>query len=603
MITPTTQEQTAAVLSRAPRVRVIAGPGTGKTAVVVARAKFFLEELGVHPSDITILTFTRAAAAELRQRVAGVIAAGMTKNPATPPPEEIQARAARVAGKMFIGTMHSWCLSFLEINAKLIGMDYGIAVLNEADREDILRELGQKYRQEALDDLYRATKRGLNALDYDDLLSAASGLLRENSIVRETTRAHVVIYDEFQDVSQEEYDILRLLDPRWLTVVGDPDQTIYEFRGSRPDLLLGFDGEGVKTFTLTENFRSGKTIVAGANSLIAHNENRYPIFYRSRDISWLCAGSFIEISDHNCGDLVGTQLAKTLKRLLPPTISGYSDIAVLSRTNWQLKTAAKILGEMGIPYYYLSGEKELWKNKEVRCLIALAQWARNMAYDMAIRYAIRCGIASISEAELADANRNAVEHGFSLWEIVKTMPGAVELRQALGILQRDGVAALSALEQIIDLFKWGLSRHIIHFMAQVEAWATLQEGSSRNAGLNEFAAWTATRELQEVGVVDGRGVALSTLHGAKGMEWTHVIIFPCEAGEIPHHKSDNIEEERRLFYVGVTRARRRVVLLVGDGKQPSPFLEELRRGLIEDIPQPVTCCPFFGDGHKNSEVE
>jgi len=301
------EEQCAAIESSAQFLSIVAGPGSGKTFTLTARVNYQLDAYKLSPVDITVITFTRRAAQELRTRIQLTLCnvefdAVRDMNAVAPGfVQEITARAVRKTSRMFIGTFHSWCLRFLRDHSSALGIKAGFTVLDEQDVTDIRKMLKTKYGAENLDEIYWRHKMGIHALDFDDLPRLTLQILTEHEVLRESIRVPWLYWDEFQDSSPEEWEILKCMAPQHCTIVGDPDQSIYDFRGSSSrymDLFEDlFEADRVQP---TKNYRSNPLVVAASQELIKHNAGRkevalcqgmMPIQKELQGVAAICSGN------------------------------------------------------------------------------------------------------------------------------------------------------------------------------------------------------------------------------------------------------------------------------------------------------------------------
>jgi len=609
---------------------VLAGAGSGKTRVIAAKIGHLIER-GHDPKRIAAITFTNRAAREMRERVSALLST--------------QGRGG-LAADLAISTFHSLGAKILRRDAGAIGLKPGFSILGPDDIEPIVAELiGTTDRtraraaqwsisrwknalvapaaaaKAAKDDeeasaaaafnRYDETLRAWQAVDFDDLIALPITLLASNDEVAAKWRercGHLLI-DEYQDTNPAQYRLLRLLTGKdaLFTAVGDDDQAIYGWRGASADNLarLPLDYPALKVIKLEQNYRSTTRILRSANALIANN----PKIHEKR--LW---------SDHGHGDAIRVTPAAddeaeaegVVRRLLAHRFEHrgrFSDYAILYRGNHQAKLFEQQLRAQNAPYE-ISGGQSYFERAEIKDLVAYLRLVANDDDDPAFIRAVttpKRGIGATTLDRLATIAGSANESLF----------GAVfaeESAAAIPVRQRDGLNVFCAL--INDL----------RYRAEREPAGRLLDALVAEIGYEDYlfstcdrkqaeARWRSAREfldwLSKKGEADGKNlleltqmialitmlegqegreidaVRLSTLHAAKGLEFPHVFLVGLEEGLLPHREaiaSGNVDEERRLFYVGMTRAQRSLHLSfcrrrkrAGDARecQPSRFLAEL----------------------------
>lgn len=578
-------EQLAAVTATEPVVAVAAGPGTGKTKTLVSRIAYLVEERGVKPDEITAVTFTNQAAAEMRQRL------------------EARLGGKRAAGKLRIGTFHAICLELLG-DVRLIGQGEAL----EAAR-DVLQAQGSKKSPRSLlqavsrvknggtleeaglnGDLYEgycARLRELGALDFDDLLAEALNL----DTAGQKGFRHLLV-DEFQDINDMQYDLVRAWSRgrKSLFVIGDPDQSIYGFRGAtgRCFQRLAEDVPDLRTIRLAENYRSAPEVLQAALPIIERNPGgprsltpRRPAGMAVRLVQ--AADDFAEavFIAKEIGRMTGgVDMLEAQKLGHEREVRAFSDIAVLCRTHRQLELVEKCLRHDDIPCV-VSGREEFLDADEVRGLLAffrtLTEPRDRAAVETGLRLLWDCPADLVQKAQDACGKLDAFDPE-ALQDVVRGY-GHLELW-------------LDRAAQWLPLVKkekpWKL----------VERWAE-QYGNTpalerlRNTAVfhpSFEALWDALTLGQEPDLcrAAGRGwesgaVRLMTLHAAKGLEFPAVFVAGVKAGTIPleaQGRPADLEEERRLLYVGMTRAREELILTTAP--EPSPFLEDLPESVIRE---------------------
>ena len=527
--------QKDAVFSRHPYLLIVAGPGSGKTRVLASRYACLVKE-GVRDEKILAITFTNRAAIEMKTRIKG-----MGINPARPN----------------IGTFHSFCLGILKKEKRFIlsgrkgqeGILKGLGVKNIGKAIELISAFknscfsGSSDHEtipEGLDrevfNLYRQAMDRTGALDLDDLIIEAVRMFGRES--RKIPVFSHILVDEFQDINPVERRLLKILASAGAGIfaIGDPDQSIYSFRGSSIEKFPEFEKDypGAKKVNLPTNYRSSATIVEASNALILNNSLRKTPVLPARP-----RGEKIEVI--GCGDekteaeFVVKEIEKLMGGLSSLTVKrhdrGYrfSDFAVLFRTNRQKDALDEAFGNSSIPYTVIGARDEL------------------------------DGFIEHLKAVKIDK-----DSGISPPEFIREESGRFGIEEGLGF-------TLKSLSESIDSSK-GLSAFIDAFIE-----ALLLFGPS------------------DACEIEADRVPLMTLHAAKGLEWSVVFIAGCEDGFLPMKLKKggcDVEEERRLFYVGITRAKEKLYLLNAaerrtwgkkEEREKSPFLKELPEGCLKDI--------------------
>ena len=582
-------QQQQAVTAREQAVAVIAGPGTGKTKTLVEHIAYLVDALGVKSGEITAVTFTNQAAAEMRTRL------------------EQRLGGKRAVSGITIGTFHAICRKLLG-DVRLISQTEALTqaeqVLRAAGRKGSPRALlqsvsrvkcGSSLEEAQLDqdlyDAYRDRLRALGALDFDDLLS--EGLKVDTAGQRRFT--HLLV-DEFQDVSQIQYELVRAWsrNGKSLFVIGDPDQSIYGFRGATGQCFqqLLTDCPETRVIHLTENYRSSPEILTAAVNVIAHNPGS------ERTIIPHCpSGAAVRLVQTQDSFSEGVFIAKEIARMAGGVdmleaqaldhegpVRAFSDMAVLCRTHRQLELVEKCLAHDDIPCV-VSGREDFLEDPTVRGMLAffrsLMVPSDRAALESALRLVWDCPADLLEQAQ-------ELCHGLERFHLDL-------LRPALG-----GYGVLSAwldrAEEWLPCVEHEKPRVL------VERWQEEYGPTPTLAKLRDLAVfhpsfsslWDTLAMGQEADVrrAAGKGwqsgaVHLMTLHGSKGLEFPVVFLAGLTAGSLPlesQGRPADVEEERRLFFVGMTRAREALILTTSP--EPSPFLDELPETVERVTPKP-----------------
>ncbi len=591
-------EQIKPVLQTEGAVLVLAGAGSGKTRVLTSRIAYIIEELGVPASAILAITFTNKAAKEMQERLSAITD----------------------VSRAWVCTIHSMCVRILRMYAAEVGISPNFSIYSETERNNIIKKsfqecdydddkllksvkfhianakmLGyepERYAEEYagehdIDEVvkvytrYQKHLRENNALDFDDLLNETRLLLRKNEEAREYLggRFRYILVDEFQDTNAVQYEIVKLLASVHgnLFAVGDDDQSIYGWRGAKIENILHFekDFKNAKTFKLERNYRSTKRILKLANTVIKNNGNRKDktLWTENED------GQEAKVyeSEEESGE--ARYIAHTIAGLLRQGYR-YSDFAILMRLNALTRSFEQEFLADGIPFKVFGGFK-FFERKEIKDLLAYLRLVNNpFDSEAAVRIINfpKRGIGAKTvetlqnyafETELSvyDALLNLDEMGFSgatkqklldFRELVKTW---IIDSQAMPVneLVKKIVADTRMREAYADESDESINKraNIEEFINSVDEYCRLNEGASLTDYLNQVTLSSDTDEMD-----DSNYVTLATIHSVKGLEFPCVFLCGMEENIMPVSRAvgsdDDMEEERRLMYVAITRAKERL---------------------------------------------
>src|ERR671914_1701704 len=619
--------QREAVLHTEGPLLVVAGAGSGKTRVLTYRVAHLISAVGVQPNEILAITFTNKAAGEMRERLETLL------------PE--------VARRIWILTFHAACGRILRREAPRLGYRTNFTIYDQADQVRLVKQCLEElerdpkrfpakgihehissaknqlispadyrervdsfYDQTVADvyDLYQRRMFASNAVDFDDMLMLTVDVLDRFPEARERWQKafRYVLVDEYQDTNHAQYRLLQLLAQkhRNVCVVGDPDQSIYAFRGADIRNILEFERDfgDTTTIPLEQNYRSTNTILRVANNVIAQNRERKPKNLWS-DLGDGDPVRVLEVEDeHAEARFVAAEIAG----LVDEGVNG-SEIAVFYRTNAQSRVLEDVLVRSEIPYQVIGGPR-FYERAEVKDLIAYLQVIDNPHDAVSLQRIANRPRRGIGDASLARLQTYADGHGFSLWEALEFPEEA-----GLGPAQARSVTALRNL--LLSLQAGALDMSVDHivertlersgYLESLEAERTI-EAQGRIENLQELVGvaqeYQAAAEtpslstfLQEISLFSDQDslrdqeslVTLMTLHNAKGLEFRAVFMIGMEEGVFPHSRSleeNSLEEERRLCYVGVTRAKEWLALTHASARAlfgnrnynlPSRFLDEM----------------------------
>ena len=593
-------EQIKPVLQTEGAVLVLAGAGSGKTRVLTSRIAYLVEELGVPAEAILAITFTNKAANEMKERLSKIVD----------------------ISRSWVCTIHSMCVRILRMYTDEVGIKPNFSIYSETERNNIIKKsfqecdfddekllknikyhignakmLGfepERYAEEyagerdidAIVKVYARYQKHLrenNALDFDDLLNETRKLLRTNVDAREylSSRFRYVLVDEFQDTNAVQYDIIKYLSSAYgnLFVVGDDDQSIYGWRGAKIENILHFekDFKGAHVYKLERNYRSTKNILKLANTVIRNNDQRKDkTLWTENDEG---APAEVREPDEESGE--ARYIAQTIAGLLRQGYK-YSDFAILMRLNALTRSFEQEFTGDGIPYKVFGGFK-FYERKEIKDLLAYLRLVNNPfdseAATRIINFPKRgIGVKTVdalqqyayeTESSVYDALLDIDEFGFPSgtkaklvgfrdlvkeWiidsqdmpvnELVKKIVSDTKMREAYADDSDESINKRANIEEFIN---------------SVDEYCRLNPESTLTDYLNQITLYSDTDEMD-----DGNYVTLATIHAVKGLEFRCVFICGLEENILPVSRAvgsdDDMEEERRLMYVAITRAQERLYL-------------------------------------------
>ncbi len=612
---------------------VVAGAGSGKTRVLTHRIAHLIQAHHVSPFEILAITFTNKAAGEMKERIGRLV--------------------GPVAEKMWISTFHSACVRILRRDAQLLGYPSAFTIYDQADAVRltgyVIRDLNmdpkrfpprsvhatisaaknegldaEEYTERAsviherkIADVfteYQARLRRAGAMDFDDLLGVTVELLRKEPQVLEhyQRRFGNVLVDEYQDTNPVQNDLVMLLgeEHRNVCVVGDLDQSIYAFRGADMRNLLEFETTfpDATVVVLEQNYRSTQTILDAANAVIAHNLSRKP-----KDL-WTEAGAgdpIVRFQGEDEGD-EAQWVAHQISSLHDGGDLRWSDLAVFYRTNAQSRVIEEQFLRSGIPYRVVGGTR-FYDRKEIKDALAYLKAVVNPTDEVSVKRVLNVPKRGVGDQTVGRLDAYARSHGVSFMDALRRWDDAgVSARSARGIEAfltlvddlasevGDGPATL--LENLLRRSGYAAeleAERSVEADGRLENLAELVGVAREFDGVEQFMEQVAlvadTDQLPDSEDPSDSGVVLMTLHAAKGLEFPVVFLIGMEEGVFPHMRAltepRELEEERRLCYVGITRARQRLFVshawcrsLYGSTQYnpPSRFLDEIPSGLMEE---------------------
>ena len=598
-------QRTAVELTEGP-VLVIAGPGSGKTRVLTYKVAYLIATKRASPMQIVALTFTNKAANEMKRRIVELIG---------------------VAGEaVFAGTFHAFAARVLRMFGDKVGIERNFTIYDEKDSQalikDIIEELGYQHERvltpsyvyERIERLkerfvtpedtpiyeypdrevrniyreYNVRLRHNNALDFADLLFYAWRVLRESEVARERFAKKYILVDEYQDTNRAQYEILKVLAQKYrnITVVGDEDQSIYRWRGADIHNILDFEKDfpDAKVIRLEENYRSTKRILRVATHLISFN-----ILRKGKQLYTTNPEGdrvkIIEAYDER-------DEARKVVDIVENAGRNLGDFAILYRTHFQSRTFEEELQRRGIPYVVVGGLR-FYERKEVKDALAYLKVLMNPRDTVSLIRVIENPPKGIGKVTLRKLQQYAERHGNSLYgvlrevEAIPDIPAHIKghiitLYQNIERWRHLDMKPAELLDKILSesgYWEWiGDDEERIENLRELIA--SLREYEELEDYLRTVALFTDIDEWRS----DRQKLNLMTLHSVKGLEFPIVILTGLEEGLFPHYKSLNepeeLEEERRLFYVGITRAKERVYITYAMSRRRrvcmrSRFLNEL----------------------------
>ncbi|HEY2105603.1 MAG TPA: UvrD-helicase domain-containing protein, partial [Candidatus Binataceae bacterium] len=588
--------QYEAVIAGGGPILILAGSGSGKTRVLTYRIAYLLTERKLEPEQLLAVTFTNKAAAEMRER--------------------LQMLMGAQGSRLWISTFHSACARILRQDIERLGYRRNFTVFDESDsaatlsraietanlpgspnlgiarvRIDQAKNEGLTPQDLAAADgansaamaeiyrIYQQRLAELNAVDFGDLLLLTLQLFQSHPDVLERWRArfNYLLVDEYQDTNRVQYLLLRALAAGQdnICVVGDEDQSIYRWRGADIRNILEFERDfpAARIFKLEQNYRSTKTILAAAHTVIVHNTERKEKELWTNNEPGDPITCYTGTTERDEADFVGREIAQLSQELYKP-----SEVVVFYRTNAQSRVIEEALVRRRIPYYVVGGLR-FYDQREIKDLLAYLRVVSNSADAVSLTRLIGTPPRGIGARSIEAMEARAVRERMSLFD-------------ALGRAETESSIALRIARQITTLHEWlrglierastmnvhALLEEIIDSSGYIAYLEGLTDGASRRESVTELLSAASTFDaefggpgglgefLERVALVNdadqvaqkGGSVALMTLHTSKGLEYPVVFIAGMEEGLFPHSRAEgtsDVEEERRLLYVGMTRAR------------------------------------------------
>lgn len=624
-------KQKEAVIDDSKHLRIIAGAGSGKTRVLTMRIAYLIEQKHINPKNVLAITFTNKAANEMKNRISEML--------------------GEAGDGAFISTIHSLCVRILKEEIGVFGYPRNFTIVDGDDQKTILKEAYKEFNidkkdlsygsaldyianckyeelsyEKAMDQAYGEKKlvdkanvykyyderlKSLYALDFDDLILFTVRLFKlHKDILKKWSSKFIYIHvDEFQDIDKTQYELIKLLSSTHdnVYVVGDPDQTIYTWRGADVNIIVNFDKDfkNTKTIILNQNYRSTNNILEGANSLIKYNKSRVPkdLFSENGDGDKIVHKTLPDETSE------AYYVVSCIQSLLKQGYE-YNDIAILYRSNYLSREVEKVFIENRIPYVIYGGIRfyERMEVKDILSYLRLIVTGDDLAFQRVINQPKR----GIGQKSIDTIFSLAKENNISMYEVVKQGLFAKNqsvLESFVDMVERwksslDG----KPLEEVLtDVFEQSGYRSMLEKENEIERIENVKSliddikdyqetypGSTLADYLSMISLYT-----DKANTDGSASVSLMTIHASKGLEFKVVFVVGLSEGIFPSERTmleqKGVEEERRLAYVAYTRAKEKLTLtdtssfsyVVNSAKTTSRFVNEVDEKYIEHLDKPV----------------
>ena len=635
-------------------VLILAGPGSGKTKVITHRVAYLIGACGVSPNNIMAVTFTNKAAREMKDRL-----------------EQLLGQAVEA---LTLGTFHAICARILRREGKAIGLDSSFVIYDEEDQLSLVKQALEElnldpkqyapralrsaissaksrlinpedyaqrvssYFEEIVHRVYQNYQQSLSegqAVDFDDLLMKTVQLFQHHpQILNKYQKKYVhILVDEFQDTNVVQYMLMKNLAGKYrnLCVVGDPDQSIYSWRFADLRNILSFekDYSEAKVVFLEQNYRSTKTILEVASNIISANLQRKPkkLWTENED------GASVTVIESYNAEEEAQSVVNEIERLVGQEQISLKDYAVMYRVNAQSRVLEETFLRYGVPYRLVGGTR-FYQRREVKDIIAYLRLIHNTQDNVSFARIINVPVRGIGHRTLSQLQSWAKDHKLSFFDAMKQVSTEKILPQRISqaltgfntvmaelITQSSELSLSALLDKVLEHTRY--KEYTLNKEDGDDRWENiieLRSVASEYDDLNPEEALAAFLEkvslVSDIDELDEKSdaVTLITLHQAKGLEFPVVFIIGLEEGILPHRKSfddpEQMEEERRLCYVGITRAKERLYLLrsyrrslfgSSTANPPSRFLLDIephlisQRGLWDESSTPIINADFNRD--------
>ena len=594
---------------------VLAGAGSGKTKVITHKFAHLVKSKKFSPESILTVTFTNKAASEMSDRIRTLVGKDLKS--------------------FWIGTLHSQCSRILRKEIKAIGYGNDFSIYDEDDRCNLIRHILKEFK------IYEALYKGVssrinflkaslvgaedflssgdgygfdeklakvyvryqdelkrsNALDFDDLIMLTVKLFEEkpNFLKKYHDQLSYVLVDEFQDLNYAQYHLIKLLamQHKNICAVGDDDQSIYKFRGADVKHMLNFEKDfpGTRVVRLERNYRSTQNILEVANAVISLNDKR-----KKKNL-WTERknGEMVRFCWLNTEEEEAKHIAKIIKELYLKGTYAYKDIGILYRVNLQSRAIEDALREAGLPYHVVGGIS-FYQRKEIKDLIAYVRLVLNHGDNVSLRRVINIPSRGIGAATLLKIENEAKKKSLCLFDAIKFCMKS----NSIVASTKDKLGKFVHMLEKLSSVNYKSASDILKNVADKSGYmAMLDEERRQNIG--ELISASEGKNIQEFvdkasllthsdHISEGDDISLMTLHNAKGVEFPVVFVTGLEEGLLPYFKAngndDEISEERRLFYVGITRAKDFLVLSGARKRRLYAKLQEQEPSrFLKDIPK------------------
>ena len=594
---------------------VLAGAGSGKTKVITHKFAHLVKSKKFSPESILTVTFTNKAASEMSDRIRTLVGKDLKS--------------------FWIGTLHSQCSRILRKEIKAIGYGNDFSIYDEDDRCNLIRHILKEFK------IYEALYKGVssrinflkaslvgaedflssgdgygfdeklakvyvryqdelkrsNALDFDDLIMLTVKLFEEkpNFLKKYHDQLSYVLVDEFQDLNYAQYHLIKLLamQHKNICAVGDDDQSIYKFRGADVKHMLNFEKDfpGTRVVRLERNYRSTQNILEVANAVISLNDKR------KKKKLWTERknGEMVRFCWLNTEEEEAKHIAKIIKELYLKGTYAYRDIGILYRVNLQSRAIEDALREAGLPYHVVGGIS-FYQRKEIKDLIAYVRLVLNHGDNVSLRRVINIPSRGIGAATLLKIENEAKKKSLCLFDAIKFCMKS----NSIVASTKDKLGKFVHMLEKLSSVNYKSASDILKNVADKSGYmAMLDEERRQNIG--ELISASEGKNIQEFvdkasllthsdHISEGDDISLMTLHNAKGVEFPVVFVTGLEEGLLPYFKAngndDEISEERRLFYVGITRAKDFLVLSGARKRRLYAKLQEQEPSrFLKDIPK------------------
>ncbi|MHC1681355.1 MAG: ATP-dependent helicase [Clostridiaceae bacterium] len=567
------EAQRKAVESVSEVILCLAGAGTGKTSTLTSRISH-LHDQRISCSNMIALTFTRLAGKEMKERVINMVGAAEGE-------------------KLFCNTFHAFCVKVIKEYGYLIGYDKEFTIYDQEDKENIIDSIIKEMKYKAHPDEvaeylnnnfdakaknffdvkstgeeYKHRLKRNNAIDLDGLLSSTLELLRRFPQVQQfyNLQYEYLFVDEFQDTNEIQMNIIKAFNPKNLFVVGDDFQSIYGWRQARPEYILNFqkyypDCEIIK---LEENYRSTSQIIEAANKLISNNVNQTKKILKGHK-----EGPEIEYFE---AETITNEVNIIISKILEKN-EIHSDFAILTRTNKQLDPFIESFRRFNVPYQVVTNKDDPLKKRDVRMILNILEVILNNKDDMTLKKIINFPDIRINDLKMSEMEKIQIDKGSTLYETLKNTPEVkgfidflddVEAKVFEEYYNAEAAFTLIAKElqleeRYLKAGRTSKSEDITQAAEVISRWEERQRKLGESTEFSAFLKWMHIRDIQEKLIEKNDAVKLMTVHASKGLEFKNVFVVGMNKNIFPSKRGD-LEEERRLLYVAVTRAKERLYI-------------------------------------------